>query len=45
MMTSTRLSFVLVLVFTTVTLSCTENAKGDRAKQNGDDIKGGGTYG
>jgi hypothetical protein len=39
MMTSTRLSFVLVLVFAAVTLSCTGNDKGDRAKQNGDDIK------
>lgn len=44
-MTSTRLSFVLMLVFAAGTLGCTENDKGDRAKQNGDDIKGGGTYG
>ena len=39
MITSTRLSFVLVLAFASVTLSCTGNDKADRAKQNGDDIK------
>ena len=33
MMTSTRLSFVLALAFASVTLSCTGNDKGDRAKQ------------
>jgi hypothetical protein len=39
MMTSTRLSFVLVLAFAIVTLSGTGNDKGDRAQQNGDDMQ------
>ena len=38
-MTSTRLSFVLVLAVVAVTLSCSGNDKGDRAKQSGDDLK------
>src|SRR5438034_6251372 len=41
MITSTRLSFVLVLALATITLGCTGNDKGNRAKQNGDNIKKG----